>query len=437
MPLSIFLFTNALRLRDNLGLIECCKTGNDIACIFIMTPGQLKDNPYKSDRSIQFMHESLIDLNKAIQNNLSVFYGKPHHVIRSIVTKYRVQNIHINMGYTKYSINRDEKIKKVCMEYNCKLIQHHDILLHPVNTITENSFSDFYKKIKTHYVAGPIPMVKTCKLRNISSRMSKSLKCMSNFYIKKTTKISGGRINGLKILRNKKKWNSYKRFKDKFRYDTTKLSSHLKFGTVSPREVYHVFKHNEAILKQLYRIEFFINIGYNNIGFEEGRKFQGRLVKWDNTYFRHWKNGTTGIPILDAIMRELKDTGYCHNRARLISANFAKLLLIDWKVCEKYYARVLIDYDLIINHFNWLSVYSLGPFSSSWSNIMNPYDQGKIYDKNADYIKKWIPELKNVPVKDIHNWENTHDKYNTYRKPIISFNSQNKKYHRFYKILQE
>ena len=212
MPLSIYIFTNALRLRDNLGLIECCKTGNDIACIFIMTPGQLKDNPYKSNRSIQFMHESLNDLNKALQNNLSVFYGNPHHVIQTIVTKYRVKSIHINTGYTKYSINRDEKIKKVCMDYNCKLVQHHDILLHPVNMVTEKSFSEFYEKIKKHYVDGPIPMVRTCKLRKISSRMSKPLRYMSNFYIKKTTKNSGGRINGLKILRNLKKWKSYKRF---------------------------------------------------------------------------------------------------------------------------------------------------------------------------------------------------------------------------------
>lgn len=437
MPLSIFIFKDDLRLRDNLGLIECCKTGNDIACIFIMTPDQLND-PYKSDRSIQFMHESLIELNKSLQNNLSIFFGKPHHVIMTLLTKYRISDIHVNIDYTKYSKLRNEKIQKVCMDYSCKLIQHHDRLLHSVGTINEDVFTSFYEKVKKLHVIHPIPMVRTCKLKNLTSRMSKSLSYLQNFYMQKTTKMSGGRSIGLKILRNKKKWKSYERFKDKLTYNTTKISPHLKYGTVSPREVYKAFKNNSAIIKQLYQREFFINLGYKNIGFEEGRIFQPKLLQWDNTHFRHWKNGTTGIPIVDAAMRELKETGFCHSRGRIIASGFAKLMLFDWKYCEKYYTRLLIDFDPIINYFNWNMSYSFGSFSPHWEKIINPYIQSKLYDKNAEYIKKWIPELKDIPIKDIHNWEKSYINYNrVYRKPIIIYKIQNEKCHRFFKHLMK
>ena len=220
------------------------------------------------------------------------------------------------------------------------------------------------------------------------------------------------------------------------KYKTSRISPHLKFGTVSPREVYKAFKENEGIVKQLFWREFFINIGYKNRGFESDRIFQPRLLHWDNTHFRHWKNGTTGLPIVDAIMREIKETGFCKNRGRLIVAEFAKLILLDWKHCEKYFARSLIDFDLILNHFNWNYVYSFGSFSSPWTKILNPYNQSKIYDKNAEYIKKWIPELKDIPIRDIHNWETAHMKYKgIYRKPVIVYKNQYEKCHRFYKKL--
>lgn len=435
MPLSMFIFRNDIRLRDNLGLINCCKTGNDIACIFIINPDKM-NNIYKSDRSIQFMHESLIELNKILHNNLSIFYGKPCHVIMTLLTKYRIDSIHVNMDYTNSSNIIDEKINKACMNYNCKLIKHHDKLLQPVGTISEKIFTTFYTKAKTFHVMHPIPMVRSCKLRNVSSRMSTKLSYLKKFYIKKTTDMPGGRSKALTILRNKKKWKSYGKFKDKLRYNTTKLSPHINFGTVSIREVHRVFIQNEALVKQLYWREFFINLAHTNKMFESGRMFQPKLVKWDNTHFKHWKNGTTGIPIVDACMRELKETGYCHNSGKLIAAEFAKLMTFDWKLCENYYARLLIDNDLILNYFNWNWVYGLGSFSSPWTIVSNPYLQGIKYDKNAKYIKKWLPELKDVPVKDIHNWEKTYNKYNgIYRKPIVLYENQKKKYHRFYRYL--
>jgi deoxyribodipyrimidine photo-lyase len=146
-------------------------------------------------------------------------------------------------------------------------------------------------------------------------------------------------------------------------------------------------------------------------------------IVWENNRarFNAWKEGRTGFPIVDACMRQLNTTGYMHNRGRLIVASFLiKTLLIDWRWGEKYFATQLVDYDVASNSQNWLWVSGGGADSQPYFRIFSPWEQSKKCDPEAEYIKKWIPELKDVEAKVIHAWNNKGN-YDVYYKPIVDY----------------
>lgn len=146
-------------------------------------------------------------------------------------------------------------------------------------------------------------------------------------------------------------------------------------------------------------------------------------IKWENNikYFKAWKTGNTGIPIIDAGMRQMNTTGWMHNRVRLIVSNFlVKVLRIDWRYGEKYFAQQLIDYCPAQNNGNWQWSASTGTDSQPYFRFFNPWRQAKLYDKECRYIKKWVSELKDIPCTDIHNWFSKYKNYKTtYPKPIV------------------
>ena len=146
-------------------------------------------------------------------------------------------------------------------------------------------------------------------------------------------------------------------------------------------------------------------------------------IKWDNnpTHFNKWKEGKTGIPIVDACMRQMNTTGYMHNRGRMIVSSFLiKNLLIDWRKGEKYFANMLTDYNISANNGGWQWASGGGTDAQPYFRIFNPWTQAKKYDKECEYIKKWIPELRYVDNKDILNWNTMYKKYDiNYPKPIV------------------
>jgi deoxyribodipyrimidine photo-lyase len=152
-------------------------------------------------------------------------------------------------------------------------------------------------------------------------------------------------------------------------------------------------------------------------------------IKWhhNNMWFKAWTTGNTGFPVVDAGMRQLNTTGYMHNRARLIVASFlVKILLIDWREGEKYFASKLTDYDPASNNGNWQWISGGGADSQPYFRIFNPWEQAKNYDPKCEYIKHWVPELKEVSNKDILNWDSEwmNFKENKYPKPICDYGKQ-------------
>lgn len=435
MSKSIFIFRRDFRIFDNIGLNECIKKSSVIYPIFIFTPKQITNvNKYKSNNSVQFMIESLYDLNENI--SLNFLYGKNLLVIKDIIKKNNITDIFTNTDYTPFSVKRDLDLKKLCDQIKINLHLFHDICLFEPKTILTGSggvyqkFTPFYNNVITRPVEKPM----TLKFNNYKKVKSKYLidkNKIESFYVKNPNiYLNGGRKNGMKIVKNLKDYKDYDKRRDYFNYETTNLSSYLKYGCVSIREVFHKIKNehnkNHSLIRQLIWRDFYYHLGYEfSYVFKGPLKKKYKDIEWsdDKKLFKKWTEGKTGYPIIDSSMRCLNETGKLHNRGRLLVASFLiKNLHINWMWGEKYFATKLIDYDPLVNNGNWQWVSSTGADSQPYFRIFNPMTQQKKYDSKGDFILKWIPELKNIPLKDIHKWTEIYEKYpNIYLKPIVDY----------------
>jgi len=198
-------------------------------------------------------------------------------------------------------------------------------------------------------------------------------------------------------------------------------------------------KKNEAFIRQLFWREFYANILYSFpyvLGHSMKQKYNNISWHHNSNWFKKWCVGKTGFPIVDAGMIQLNTTGYMHNRARLIAASFLiKTLLIDWREGEKYFARKLVDYDPASNNGNYQWVAGTGADSQQYMRIFNPWLQAKEHDPECKYIKQWVLELKDIPIKDILNWDTECEKYKNiiYPKPICNYEEQKVKVLKMYK----
>ena len=439
---SIFIFRRDFRLHDNIGLIKALQESVHVLPIFIFTPEQLVNNKYKSDNSVQFMMESLEDLEEQIKEKdgkLYYFYGQPDKVIEKLIKNNKIQAVYFNEDYTPYSVKRDESIRDICFKNNVECNVYEDILLNPVGSIRTKTSDSIYTKFT--------PYFNTARKNKVDKPLTNKFKKYSKqkiigTYDGKKTKFyknnldlfnKGGREEALKILRNIDKFKDYNKTRNCLDQNTTYLSAYIKYGCVSIREVYWAFMDKlgsrNDLIKQLYWRDFYYNIMYEFPDvLNHNMKPQYDKIKWNQNiaWFNKWKKGETGYPIVDAGMRQMNQTGFMHNRARLIVSNFLiKLLGIDWKKGEIYFTQTLYDIDPSVNNGNWQWSSGTGADSQPYFRIFNPWTQGEKFDPKAVYIKKWVPELEDVDAKDIHHWDNTWENYDVdYPAPMIDYNKQ-------------
>lgn len=445
--LVLFIFRRDLRFNDNLGLNHAIKYSKKHKCklmlCFTFTSEQIKTNPYFSGNAYQFMVESLMKL----KNKLSVFDNKDFY--KDIDN---VKAIFFNKDYTPYSIKRDNEIKEYCEKRDIVCEMFEDYTLLPIETIKNQSgnpynvFTPFYKKCLEESSKIPKPVTesfKGCKVVKEEDSLD-----LDELYKNENKSIlsRGGRVNGKKILREigLGKYKDYVSTRDvpSIEEGTTRLSPYLKFGCLSLREVFYTVlkKHGlqHDLIKQLFWKEFYAMITYhygyvlegmikdNNKSFNE--KYD--KIEWSNNkeLYHKWCEGKTGVPIVDAGMRQLNKTGYMHNRLRMITASFLiKDLLVDWREGERYFASRLLDYDPASNNGGWQWVAGSGTDAAPYFRVFNPWLQMKRFDKECKYVKRWIPELKDVPCKDLLEWESNHQNYEVnYPKPIIEDHGKQK-----------
>lgn len=470
--MNIFIFHRDLRIQDNTTLLKQMKEMGDITPIFIFTPQQIlpQKNPYYSNNSVQFMIECLFELHNDIKEKngeLYFFYGNTMDVLRSICKNHIIQSIGFNIDYTPFARLRDSEIVQFCNKNHITVFKEEDYLLYDIlNGQTLNKSGQPYQVFTSfkNHCRNNLPDVRQPIRFNSNAfhfQKYNYLKDNSYFVSKQEIQrkfvheeknnqrlVHGGRKNAIKILQSLAKFRDYNQNRNTMNYQTTHLSAYNHFTPVSIREVYHsVLKklgNHSLILNELLWRDFYVNVTwyfphvlegqtkktFHNCAFKE----QYDKIKWkpNNTYFDKWKRGETGIPIVDAGMRELNQTGYMHNRSRMIQGNFlTKDLHIDWRKGEQYFATQLVDYSPMQNSGGWQWCAGCGTDAQPYFRIFNPYTQAVTYDPKCEYIKKWIPELKDVPNKDILKWEqpNIHNKWIheeniEYFKPIVNHNEE-------------
>ena len=440
---GLFIFRRDFRVIDNIGLNLSNSICKNIYPIFIFTPEQVtKENKFKSDNAIQFMIESLQDLSIQINKmggHLMCFYGNNNTIVSNLIKELNINVVCFNADYTPYAIKRELGIIQICNQMDIDVEYGHDYYLHPPGTILNSSghpyqkFTPFYQTSLKKKVDAPTSFKKihfTTSHKQLQHRITLD-NASHRFLVNPHILLHGGRHNAIIQMRiAKTAIQHYSKTHNELSISTSELSAYIKFGCISIREVYQAFKTKHDFIRQLFWRDFYANILYSFphvLG--SAMKSNYNKVHWHNNsnLFKKWCNGETGYPVVDAGMRQLLQTGYMHNRARLIVSSFlVKTLLISWEKGEKYFAQHLVDYDPASNNGNWQWTAGSGADSQPYFRIFNPWEQTKNYDSNCEYIKQWIPELKDVPNKDILNWENTYSQYKNikYPKPIVNYKTQ-------------
>jgi deoxyribodipyrimidine photo-lyase len=440
VDLALYIFRRDLRLEDNNGLNAALASSAEVIPAFILDPRQYEDHPFRSHFGAQFLHQSLRDLNRSLEglgSRLFLFKGIAEEVVETLLEGSPIDGVFFNEDYTPFSTQRDTAIRKVCEQAGRKVScrKFPDTLLFEPGTVVKDDgtpytvYSAFAKKALKSSL--PVPLK-----QNAGSFFTRPVPREQGLQIlekifpqdRLTSAMNGERSTGLSVLKELHKFARYDEERNIPSLSaTTHLSAHHKFGTVSVREtatsVQTNFSEEHSLIKELLWRDFF-----THIAFFYPHVFQGAFhkkydsIKWENNEekFALWMEGKTGFPIVDAGLRELVQTGFMHNRVRMIVGSFlVKNLHISWQWGEKFFARNLVDYDPAVNNGNWQWVASTGCDATPYFRIFNPWLQQKKFDPETRYIKRWIPELQGLSSKEIHNLESKSYKVD-YPRPCVS-----------------
>ncbi|MFN3782634.1 MAG: cryptochrome/photolyase family protein [Spirosomataceae bacterium] len=400
---AIFWFRRDLRLEDNAGLFRALTSGLPVVPIFIFDSMILDKLEDKQDARVQFIHQQIEELHgKLVQmgSSLHVFHGNPTVVWSSIFEKWSVAEIYTNRDYEGYALQRDELVKEMANQKGIAFYTEKDQVIFEKNEILSGTntpytvFTPFSKKWKATLAQTPFSFYETEKH-------------FSQFYKSTPTAVPSLAQIGFQpsslVLPSKEIPVSIIEKYDETRdipsiAGTTRLSVHLRFGTISIRKLVSIaLKTNEKWLNELIWRDFYMYIAYHFPHIHDGKAFRKEYdaIEWrnDEKEFEKWCKGKTGFPIVDAGMRELNATGFMHNRVRMITASFlVKDLLIDWRWGEHYFAQKLLDFEFASNNGGWQWAAGSGCDAAPYFRVFNPTSQAQKFDPTYKYIKKWIPE---------------------------------------------
>ena len=397
---AIFWFRRDLRLEDNVALYHALQSKHPVIPLFIFDTDILNSLP-KNDARVGFIHESLGKINtklNAVGSSILIKKGTTLEVWESLFQEFAISEVFFNKDYEPYAIKRDLKIEALAKANNagCFLfkdqvifeeleISKPDGLPYTIYTPYKNKWLEKYKSIA--------PLQEYVTL-NYLFHFHKN-----NFDFPSLQQI-GFEKNSIKVIpHNLTQISNYHETRDFPAIDSTSyLSPHLRFGTVSIRKLVNwAVRENTVFLSELIWREFFMQILFSfpkvvTQNFKSA--YDG--IEWRNNEedFKRWCTGTTGYPMVDAGMRQLNETGYMHNRVRMVTASFlCKHLLINWQWGEAYFAEKLLDYDLSANVGNWQWAAGTGCDAAPYFRVFNPDIQLKKFDEKGVYIRKWIPEF--------------------------------------------
>lgn len=403
--ISIFWFRRDLRLDDNTGLNHALNSRFPVLPIFIFDEDILNKLDDKEDRRVDYIHQALQNINNKLKVNnkskLTTFLGKPSDIFKKLHAEYDIQSVYYNHDYEPQAINRDRQIFDFFKTYSIPFKAYKDQVIFDKSDITKldglpyTVYTPYSKKWKLQFQTNEIKSI-AVNNHNYLTQDFKEILSLDTIGFHKTDFLFQDPVLDLSII---KEYDKYRDFPALQR--TTKLGTALRFGTISVRKcAAFAAKHNQTWLNELIWREFFMQVLYHfpNVTNESFKPVYDTII-WRNNEqeFERWCTGTTGYPIVDAGMRQLNKTGYMHNRVRMITASFlCKHLLIDWRWGEAYFAQKLNDYDLSANNVNWQWAAGSGCDAAPYFRVFNPHLQTEKFDKDYEYIKKWIPEYGTV-----------------------------------------
>ena len=400
---SVFWFRRDLRLDDNLGLNAALSSGLKVIPIFIFDT-EIINKLEKNDLRIKMIHAALVKLNDAMLGNrcnVGMYLGNPKAVFESLLRKYKIKTVFANRDYEPYAIERDKSIKSFLEKRNVTYKSFKDQVIFEKDEVVKDDGNPY--KVYTPYSRKWIEKLKstgfeTCKsetkLNSLASLELPYLTLKEIGFDEKEFDIPLFNIDSKTI----EKYEETRNFP--YLNSTSRIGAHLRFGFVSIRKLVEkaLKNSNKTYLKELIWREFFMQILWH-FPYTQEKSFKPKYdsIKWLNNdeEFKKWCEGNTGYPLVDAGMRELNQTGFMHNRVRMLVGSFlCKHLLIDWRWGEKYFAKKLLDYEMSSNVGNWQWVAGCGVDASPYFRIFNPKEQIKKFDKDFKYIKKWVPEFQ-------------------------------------------
>ena len=406
-PVTIFWFRRDLRLNDNVGLYEALKGDHTVLPIFIFDSDILEKLP-EDDARVTFIHDTLQNIQSTLKeehnSSIAMFHGKPIDIFKHLVDSYDIGAVYTNHDYEPYAKARDEKVASFLNENHIEFKTFKDQVVFEKNEIVKKDgnpymvYTPYMKLWKStfrilDFKDFPSEMIlknliPTTNLPNLSLSDIGFIKSQQEI---KPYLVTSSLIQNYEATRNFPSQDS-----------TSKLGPHLRFGTVSIRKMVKnaIAEKNEIFWQELIWREFFTQILWH-FPYTKNDSFKAKYdrIEWRNneTEFKAWCEGKTGYPLVDAGMRQLNETGFMHNRVRMLVGSFlCKHLLIDWRWGEAYFAEKLHDYDMASNVGNWQWVAGCGVDAAPYFRIFNPTTQIQKFDKDLNYIKQWVPDFQEL-----------------------------------------
>lgn len=394
--MTVFWFRRDLRLEDNTALTKALSSGFPVLPVFIFDT-QIIDELPADDARVTFIYKQLEEIHRqlvALGSSLHIFKGEPLVVWKELLSRYKIHSVYVNKDYEPYALERDRRLGEALKRRGIGFFRFKDQLIYEEDEILKNDGLPY--TVFTPY--------KRKWLERFKTETPKAAGLPANSFVQSAAlfpmiEALGFKLSAIQVLPyDLSRLKDYPHMRDFPGPDATSyLSPHLRFGTLSIRQlVAGLVPSDEVFFSELIWREFFMQILFH---FPEvvTQNFKAKYngISWRNPEddFDRWCRGETGYPMVDAGMRQLKESGYMHNRVRMVCASFlCKHLLIDWRMGEAYFARKLLDYELSSNNGNWQWAAGTGCDAAPYFRIFNPQEQLRKFDPELEYVRRWVPE---------------------------------------------
>jgi deoxyribodipyrimidine photo-lyase len=405
---NIFWFRRDLRLNDNAGLYHALKELKPVLLLFIFDRNILDELENKKDARVSFIYETVGSLQKQLEKyntSIEIFYDKPVPVFSSLTEKYSIGTVFTNEDYEPYAGERDSRIKNLLKKSGIEFKSFKDQVVFSKAEVLKDDgapytvftpYSNRWKLLlgtKQGFFLKLYPVEKY--LENVFRHSERSMPSLASMGFSSSEQEFPSPEPDTALMRHYAKDRDYPGLDG-----TSRLGIHLRFGTISIRQLTaHAIKFSPVFLNELIWRDFYHMILYHFPSVGKGHAFKPAYekIKWRNNEkeFARWCEGKTGYPMVDAGMRQLNETGFMHNRVRMVTASFlTKHLLIDWRWGEAYFAEKLLDFDLASNNGGWQWSAGCGCDAAPYFRVFNPAVQQKKFDPDGRYIRRWLPDLQ-------------------------------------------